>query len=56
MSIPRSLIHPLRTRRARRMVALLDEADPVERAFQALVIEHPEHLVPRRKRSRGGVR
>lgn len=28
------------------MVALLDEYDPIERAFQALVILHPEHLTP----------
>lgn len=28
------------------LIALLDEADPIERAFQALVIEHPEHLTP----------
>ncbi|MGW6789979.1 hypothetical protein [Streptomyces chartreusis] len=26
------------------MVALLDEPDPIERAFQALVIEHPENI------------
>ncbi|WP_157868974.1 hypothetical protein [Streptomyces atriruber] len=28
------------------LVALLDESDPVVRAFDALVILHPEHLTP----------
>lgn len=38
MTIPQSLLHPIKTRHLRHLAAQLDEYDPIERAFMALVI------------------
>lgn len=41
----RTILHPVKTLHLRRVAAVLDEADPIERAFQALVILN-DHKVP----------
>lgn len=52
----RTLLHPIKTRHLRRLAAQLDEYDPIEHAFQALVILESRNVPAAPKQKLGGAK